>query len=192
LDHFIPAIYLIFSYKFFLKKTFKDFDYYYLFSSKIISIIVIFSGAEDKIMYDYKVKGQGDVTSLHAMVQASGKMVLVHKLLPKLLAGGHKVSNFIYFRRFIFTQFNLYKKFVSVIFLTYTKKTSLKQIFINLYLSTLVENRETDKPENRDDKVCALSYVFESLIGLRTFLRRTCATIYVQSSVSQFPTNFIK
>ena len=41
-------------------------------------------------MNDYKVKGE-DVSTLHAMVQASGKMVLIHKLLPKLHAGGHKV-----------------------------------------------------------------------------------------------------
>lgn len=54
-------------------------------------------GAEDKIMDDYKLKGE-DVTALHQLVQASGKMVLIHKLLPKLQQGGHKVcltiSNF--------------------------------------------------------------------------------------------------
>ena len=53
----------------------------------------LIKGAEDKIMNDYKVKGE-DVTSLHAMVQASGKMVLIHKLLPKLQAGGHKILIF--------------------------------------------------------------------------------------------------
>ena len=51
----------------------------------------LIKGAEDKIMNDYKVKGE-EVSTLHAMVQASGKMVLIHKLLPKLQAGGHKVS----------------------------------------------------------------------------------------------------
>ena len=50
----------------------------------------LIKGAEDKIMNDYKIKGE-EVTTLHAMVQASGKMVLIHKLLPKLQAGGHKV-----------------------------------------------------------------------------------------------------
>ena len=43
-------------------------------------------------MDDYKLKGE-DVTALHQLVQASGKMVLIHKLLPKLQQGGHKVRN---------------------------------------------------------------------------------------------------
>ena len=46
---------------------------------------------------DYTAKrrlaGKGAAQSeLQMLVQASGKMVLLHKLLPKLRAEGHKVS----------------------------------------------------------------------------------------------------
>ena len=39
------------------------------------------------------MKGKGAAQSeLEMLVQASGKMVLLHKLLPKLRAEGHKVN----------------------------------------------------------------------------------------------------
>ena len=61
-------------------------------------------GAEDQIIaehterkqfkLDLKDARQNDKNILEAMVQASGKLVLVDKLLPKLKAGGHKVLIF--------------------------------------------------------------------------------------------------
>jgi chromodomain-helicase-DNA-binding protein 7 len=64
----------------------------------------LITGAEDQIIVEHCEKKQTksdpkDVRShdkliLEAMVQASGKLVLVDKLLPKLKAGGHKVLIF--------------------------------------------------------------------------------------------------
>ena len=66
--------------------------------------IKIKKGAEDQIIaehterkqlkLDVKDARQNDKLILEAMVQASGKLVLVDKLLPKLKAGGHKVLIF--------------------------------------------------------------------------------------------------
>ena len=55
-------------------------------------------GSEDQIIAEYKEKDQNsldpDAMSVQAMIQASGKLVLVDKLLPKLKADGHKVLIF--------------------------------------------------------------------------------------------------
>ena len=55
------------------------------------------AGAEDKILEDMKESPAELISiekALYAMIQASGKLVLMDKLLPKLRAGGHKVLIF--------------------------------------------------------------------------------------------------
>lgn len=53
------------------------------------------AGAEDKILNESKETKGSDLESVfHLMVQSSGKMVLLDKLLPKLKQGGHKVLIF--------------------------------------------------------------------------------------------------
>lgn len=60
--------------------------------------ILIFcgSGAEEKILESFRKSYSPDAVDfqLQAMIQAAGKLVLIDKLLPKLLAGGHKVLVF--------------------------------------------------------------------------------------------------
>ncbi|XP_061542774.1 chromodomain-helicase-DNA-binding protein 6 isoform X3 [Phycodurus eques] len=56
----------------------------------------LITGAEEKILESFR-KSHGPDTSdlqLQAMIQAAGKLVLIDKLLPKLLSGGHKVLVF--------------------------------------------------------------------------------------------------
>ncbi|XP_056009130.1 chromodomain-helicase-DNA-binding protein 8-like isoform X4 [Ostrea edulis] len=55
----------------------------------------LIKGAEDKILNESKETKGSDLESVfHLMVQSSGKMVLLDKLLPKLKQGGHKVLIF--------------------------------------------------------------------------------------------------
>lgn len=56
----------------------------------------ILSGAEEKILESFRKSHSPDAldVQLQAMIQAAGKLVLIDKLLPKLLAGGHKVLVF--------------------------------------------------------------------------------------------------
>lgn len=60
--------------------------------------IIIGLGAEEQILEDAKAgsaASQLDVEKLFTLlVQSSGKLVLVDKLLPKLKAGGHKILIF--------------------------------------------------------------------------------------------------
>lgn len=60
--------------------------------------ILIFCGpgAEEKILESFRKSYSPDAVDfqLQAMIQAAGKLVLIDKLLPKLLAGGHKVLVF--------------------------------------------------------------------------------------------------
>lgn len=60
------------------------------------SLIFLLSGAEEKILESFKKTYSSDAVDfqLQAMIQAAGKLVLIDKLLPKLLAGGHKVLVF--------------------------------------------------------------------------------------------------
>ena len=53
-------------------------------------------GAEEKILEDFRKTHSSDAPDfqLQAMIQAAGKLVLIDKLLPKLIAGGHKVLIF--------------------------------------------------------------------------------------------------
>ncbi|XP_051932223.1 chromodomain-helicase-DNA-binding protein 6 isoform X3 [Hippocampus zosterae] len=56
----------------------------------------LITGAEEKIVESFR-KSHGVDTcdlQLQAMIQAAGKLVLIDKLLPKLLSGGHKVLVF--------------------------------------------------------------------------------------------------
>lgn len=62
-----------------------------------IIIIVYFSllGAEDQIQYDYRnLNGDDPDVYYKALINSSGKMVLIDKLLPKLKDNGHRVLIF--------------------------------------------------------------------------------------------------
>ncbi|KAM6927303.1 LOW QUALITY PROTEIN: chromodomain-helicase-DNA-binding protein 6 [Xenentodon cancila] len=56
----------------------------------------LITGAEEKILESFKKSHSPEAPDfqLQAMIQAAGKLVLIDKLLPKLLAGGHKVLIF--------------------------------------------------------------------------------------------------
>ncbi|XP_062853633.1 chromodomain-helicase-DNA-binding protein 6 [Trichomycterus rosablanca] len=56
----------------------------------------LITGAEEKILEGFKKTHNPDASDfqLQAMIQAAGKLVLIDKLLPKLIAGGHKVLVF--------------------------------------------------------------------------------------------------
>ncbi|KAL5021350.1 hypothetical protein ScPMuIL_000505 [Solemya velum] len=55
----------------------------------------LIKGAEEKILCDAKEKFEGDPEHMFlAMIQSSGKLVLLDKLLPKLKQNGHKVLVF--------------------------------------------------------------------------------------------------
>ncbi|XP_023651099.1 chromodomain-helicase-DNA-binding protein 6 isoform X1 [Paramormyrops kingsleyae] len=56
----------------------------------------LITGAEEKILESFKKTHSPDAWDfqLQAMIQAAGKLVLIDKLLPKLIAGGHKVLIF--------------------------------------------------------------------------------------------------
>ncbi|XP_012659382.1 chromodomain-helicase-DNA-binding protein 6 isoform X2 [Otolemur garnettii] len=56
----------------------------------------LINGAEEKILEDFRKSHSPDALDfqLQAMIQAAGKLVLIDKLLPKLIAGGHKVLIF--------------------------------------------------------------------------------------------------
>ena len=49
------------------------------------------AGAEQTIVADYQRRNPNSPET-ECLVQASGKLVLISKLLPKLKANGHKVS----------------------------------------------------------------------------------------------------
>ncbi|XP_067410623.1 chromodomain-helicase-DNA-binding protein 6 isoform X4 [Emydura macquarii macquarii] len=56
----------------------------------------LINGAEEKILEDFRKTHSPEALDfqLQAMIQAAGKLVLIDKLLPKLIAGGHKVLIF--------------------------------------------------------------------------------------------------
>lgn len=56
----------------------------------------LINGAEEKILEDFRKAHSSEASDfqLQAMIQAAGKLVLIDKLLPKLIAGGHKVLIF--------------------------------------------------------------------------------------------------
>ncbi|XP_043946125.1 chromodomain-helicase-DNA-binding protein 6 isoform X2 [Protopterus annectens] len=56
----------------------------------------LINGAEEKILEDFRktYDPESNDFQLQAMIQAAGKLVLIDKLLPKLIAGGHKVLIF--------------------------------------------------------------------------------------------------
>ncbi|XP_068768115.1 chromodomain-helicase-DNA-binding protein 6 isoform X1 [Struthio camelus] len=56
----------------------------------------LINGAEEKILEDFRKAHSPEAPDfqLQAMIQAAGKLVLIDKLLPKLIAGGHKVLIF--------------------------------------------------------------------------------------------------
>ena len=53
--------------------------------------MVIIAGAEQKIVADWQTERPTEPVT-HSLVQASGKLVLIDKLLPKLKESGHKVK----------------------------------------------------------------------------------------------------
>ena len=55
----------------------------------------LINGAEEKIVGEYHANFTGEnreTIHLTSLIEASGKLVLIDKLLPKLKAGGHKVG----------------------------------------------------------------------------------------------------
>lgn len=65
-----------------------SFDYHILFNFCLI-------GAEEQIINDYRMQHEDSTDSnLNAMVQASGKLVLMDKLLPRLRSDDHRVLVF--------------------------------------------------------------------------------------------------
>ena len=55
----------------------------------------LLNGAEEQIQYEMKVSHTSDPDLHHkALIQSSGKLVLVDKLLPKLKSNGHRVLIF--------------------------------------------------------------------------------------------------
>uniref|UniRef100_A0A4W3HLK8 Chromodomain-helicase-DNA-binding protein 6-like n=1 Tax=Callorhinchus milii TaxID=7868 RepID=A0A4W3HLK8_CALMI len=56
----------------------------------------LINGAEEKILDEFREVRSPEAPDyqLQAMIQAAGKLVLIDKLLPKLIAGGHKVLIF--------------------------------------------------------------------------------------------------
>ena len=55
----------------------------------------LINGAEEQVLYEYKSsKGDNTSSQLEAMIQASGKLVLIDKLLPRLREDGHRVLIF--------------------------------------------------------------------------------------------------
>ena len=68
-----------------------------IFHGKLWALVitVFVAGAEEKILEDAKATGSLDAERLFSLlVQSSGKLVLVDKLLPKLKADGHKILIF--------------------------------------------------------------------------------------------------
>ena len=58
------------------------------------NFIIPLAGAEEQILTEYRATTAEPEKMLKAMVQSSGKLVLIDKLLPKLKAGNHKVLVF--------------------------------------------------------------------------------------------------
>jgi len=60
-------------------------------------VLMFVQGAEDQILEDFRLTVHHAMESdkmFQTMVQSSGKLVLIDKLLPKLKADGHKVLIF--------------------------------------------------------------------------------------------------
>ncbi len=58
-------------------------------------LALIFAGAEEKQVEEVKaLHGASHEKLFEALIHASGKLVLIDKLLPKLKAGNHKVLIF--------------------------------------------------------------------------------------------------
>jgi len=72
------------------------YDYYCtVCAASFVCDVLCTPGAEFKIVSEFKETGQSNPV-FNALVQASGKMVLIDKLLTKLKESGHKVKNHAY------------------------------------------------------------------------------------------------
>ena len=60
-------------------------------SFMLLVLIPLLAGAEPKIVHDFQAQHPAQPV-YNALVQASGKLVLIDKLLPKLKESGHKVQ----------------------------------------------------------------------------------------------------
>lgn len=54
----------------------------------------LINGAEEQITQEFKETKGPDITQFQTMVQSSGKLVLIDKLLPRLKEDGHRVLIF--------------------------------------------------------------------------------------------------
>ena len=61
-----------------------------------IWFLLLHSGAEQQIVDDFLRRHADNAATTNVLVQASGKLVLIDKLLPKLKANGHKVCTCMY------------------------------------------------------------------------------------------------
>lgn len=71
-------------------------SFMFTYSSDAFQLSFYYPGAEEKIAEEFRDTHGTDVPDmpLQAMIHASGKLVLIDKLLPKLKAGGHRVLVF--------------------------------------------------------------------------------------------------
>jgi SNF2 family DNA or RNA helicase len=57
-------------------------------------VTLFFTGAEENILSELRMKEGREPEHIQALVHASGKFVLLDKLLPRLKQGGHRVLIF--------------------------------------------------------------------------------------------------
>lgn len=80
--------------------------------------IFLVVGAEDQIQHDYRISHGEDPDAYYkALIQSSGKMVLIDKLLPKLKSNGHRVLVFSQMVRCldIIEDYLVYRKYVVIL-----------------------------------------------------------------------------
>lgn len=62
--------------------------------SSILNSKLLYLGAEENILSELRLKEGREPEHIQALIQSSGKFVLLDKLLPKLKQNGHRVLIF--------------------------------------------------------------------------------------------------
>ena len=125
------------------------FRFFYKWNEKNQSIFVLIClpGAEDQIMEDCRLTTHHAMESdkmFQVMIQSSGKLVLIDKLLPKLKADGHKVLIFSQMIRVldIIEDYVIHKKYVALVvffiqwqtvFVCRWKRLHMKVLWLNFW-----------------------------------------------------------
>jgi len=94
-----------------------------------ICLLNLCIGAEDQIQYDYRnINGDDPDVYYKALINSSGKMVLIDKLLPKLKVNGHRVLIFSQMVRCldIIEDYLVYRKYV--LFILILKRSNYKNV----------------------------------------------------------------